>query len=92
MAILKNKLRQMRTFNLEAPYFVKRAGVTPYGKPETLTMLALEKKEVDDAVLACAEIKSAIRAGTLRVIEAPKPVAVEAAPERTVRSVDGDDL
>lgn len=92
--ILKNKLRQMRTFNLEAPFFVKRSTVTPYGKPETLTLLALEKKEVEEAVLACAEIKSARNAGTLRVIEVqtPNPVAAEVAAEPEVRSEDGDDF
>jgi len=68
MVTLKNKQRRMRTFNLDAPFFVKRHGETLYGRPETLTLLALERREgVPDAVLACTEVKAAIGQGNLRV-------------------------
>lgn len=91
MATLKNKQRRMRTFNLDAPYFVKRHGETLHGRPETLTLLALERREgVDDAVLACTEVKAALAAGDLRVIAdraaEPEPaVAAKPAPRRTAR-------
>lgn len=91
MITLKNKLRRMRTFNLDAPFFVKRHGETLYGRPETLTLLALERREVEDAVLACTEIKAARDVGTLRVYPSvesasePEPIksAKESKPETT---------
>jgi len=76
MITLKNKQRRMRTFNLDAPFFVKRHGETLYGRPETLTLLALERREnVPDAVLSCTEIKAARDAGTLRVYASPEPTS-----------------
>lgn len=84
MITLKNKLRRMRAFNLDAPFFVKRHGETLYGRPETLTLLALERRvDLPDALLACTEIKTAIGQGNLRVYKqaepapAPEPETVE---------------
>lgn len=83
MVTLKNKLRRMRTFNLDAPFFVKRHGETLYGRAETLTLLSLERREgVLDAVLACTEIKAARDAGTLRVYPSPEPTSEPKAEEK----------
>lgn len=74
MVTLKNKQRRMRTFNLDAPFFVKRRDVTRIGKPETLTLLSLERREdLPDAILSCTEIKAARDAGTLRVCKPREP-------------------
>ena len=68
---LKNKRRQMAAFNLDAPFFVKNNNETPYGQPCALTFLALEKKEgLEDAVLSCTEIASALKRGDLIQIPA----------------------
>lgn len=78
MVTLKNKLRRMRTFNLDAPFFVKRRGETKYGRPETLTLLALERREgLPDAITSCTEIKAAIATSppTLRVYPSAKPAS-----------------
>jgi len=73
MLILKNKRRAMRVYNLDSPFFVKNQNETPFGKPCVLTFLALEKKEVDDAVKSCAEIQSALAIGDLRVLTPQTP-------------------
>jgi hypothetical protein len=71
---LKNKKRQTRTFNLEAPFFVKRPDQTPYGKAESVTFLALEKKEgLPDAILSCAEVDAALKSGDLRLLSQTNP-------------------
>lgn len=79
MVVLKNKTRQPQVFNLDAPFFIKNANETPFGQPCSLTFLALEKREVEDAVLACEEIKAAIAAKPrpiLRIVQGTvKPVA-----------------
>lgn len=76
MVTLKNKLRRMRVFNLDTPFFVKRRDVTQYGQPETLTLLALERREgVPDAVLSCTEVKAAIGQGNLRVYKQAEPAS-----------------
>ena len=79
MVTLKNKQRRMRTFNLDAPFFVKRRGETKYGRPETLTLLALERREgLPDAITSCTEIKAALATSppTLRVCKpSPKPAS-----------------
>lgn len=79
MVILKNKLRRMRVFNLDSRFHTARRDSTPPGKPETLTLFALERREVEDAVRACTEIKAALGASpqTLRVYEQPEPKAAE---------------
>ena len=83
MVTLKNKQRRMRTFNLDAPYFVKRHGETLYGRPETLTLLALERRKgLPDAITSCTEIKAARDAGTLRVYPSPEPTSEPKAEEK----------
>ena len=99
MVTLKNKQRRMRTFNLDAPYFVKRRNVTRIGKPETLTLLSLERREgLPDAITSCTEIKAALDARTLRDLSpkikpkaeektpAAKPTSKPAARQTSVRS------
>lgn len=61
MTRIYNCTRRTRTFNVEAC-------------PErTLTLAALERREVPDAALGCAEVAAALRAGTLRVLSSPQP-------------------
>lgn len=82
MKVLKNKLRQMRSFNLDSRFHSARTANTPPGRPEAITFLALERKGVEDAVLGCTEIKAALKAGTLRdVTPEPKAETKPAAPE-----------
>lgn len=69
MIVLKNKLRRLRSFNLDAPYFRERKGDNGKGHPESLTLLSLEKKECPDEVMECEQIQNALRAGTLRVLD-----------------------
>lgn len=84
MVTLKNKQRRMRTFNLDAPFFVKRHGETLYGRPETLTLLSLERREnLPDAITSCTEIKAARDAGTLRVYPSPEPASKPKAEEKS---------
>lgn len=70
---LKNLLRQARVFNLEAEYFRSQAGENGVGKPESLTLMPLEVREVPAQALECAEVKANLhpRRGrpTLRVVE-----------------------
>ncbi len=72
MVKLKNLSRRMRSFNLELPTFVNSQGTNGVGKPETLTMLAHEIKEVPAEALQCREIRSALNPSkgrpTLRVL------------------------
>lgn len=72
MAKLKNLKRRMRVFNLEHPAFTSVTGANGLGKPESLTLLPLEAKEVSTETLACREIAAALspKSGrpTLRVI------------------------
>ena len=72
MVTLKNKRRQMLVFNLDAPFFVKNRNETEWGKPCSTSFLALEEKEVHDAVLSCSEVKAAIAKGDLRVLKTAK--------------------
>jgi len=72
MAILKNKRRRLQTFNLDAPFFVKNRNETLWGKPCSMTLLALEQKEVHDAVLSCTEVKTALAKGDLRELKPSK--------------------
>lgn len=70
---IKNLLRRMRVFNLEHPHFVNTTGEHPVGKPEAVTFLALEEKELPQEALQCREIKKALtrhpkRRPTLRVL------------------------
>lgn len=70
---LLNLQRRMRSFNLEHPTFVNQNAEHPVGKPESLTLLPRETKTVDEDVLLCREIKSALtprgrRRPTLRVV------------------------
>lgn len=90
MAVLKNKKRQPQVFNLDVPFFVKNRNETPFGKPCSLSFLALEKKEVDDAVLACPEVKAALADGRLRDLT---PVKAKADPvvELIASSFDDDE-
>lgn len=89
MAILKNKRRRIRVFNLDAPFFVKNRNETLWGKPCSLTLLALEQKEVHDAVLSCTEVKAALAKGDVRELKPSKEKqeTVSAAP-----SVGGSSL
>lgn len=72
MKQLRNLKRRMRVFNLEHPTFVNAAGEHPVGKPESLTLLPLEVREVHDDVLLCREVAKALRPivgrPTLRVV------------------------
>lgn len=79
MITLKNKKRQPAVFNLDAPFFVRNNNETPFGKPCTLTLLALEAKECDEAVLSCTEVKVAIDRGDVKVL--PKTATPAAKPE-----------
>lgn len=72
MPLLKNKTRQPLVFNLDTTFHVGNRNETPVGKPCTLSFLALEKKEVDDAVLSCGVVKAALQNGTLRDVTPPK--------------------
>ncbi len=69
---LLNLKRAMRSFNLEHPDFLNVNGEHPVGKPETLTMLSRETKEVPEATLECREIRAALHPKkgrpTLRVL------------------------
>ena len=69
---LKNLLRRTRAFNLEHPHFVNANGEHPVGKPETLTLLPLEVRDVPEETLQCREIRACLRPPkgrpTLRVI------------------------
>lgn len=58
---LQNKTREMLVFNLEHADFVEQEGENGVGKPESLTFLPRETKEVDETVLECAEVASALR-------------------------------
>ena len=73
MKKLMNLKRQMRVFNLDHPAFLLIEGDHPVGKPETLTLLAREVREVPDEALLCREIRGALnpRKGrpTLRVLD-----------------------
>jgi hypothetical protein len=74
MVTLKNKRRQMASYNLDAPFFTKNANETPLGQPCAITFLALEKKaELNDAVLSCTEVASALARGDLIVLAQTKP-------------------
>lgn len=88
MAILKNKTRQPQVFNLDAPFFVKNANETPYGRSCSLTLMALEKREVHDAVLACEEIKCALAKNppVLRLLKAPEMPTVIPKPAKTTKT------
>lgn len=79
MITLKNKKRQPQVFNLDAPFFVKNHNETPFGQPCALTLLALEAKECDEAVLSCTEVKSAIDRGDVKVL--PKTATPAVKPE-----------
>lgn len=72
MVRIKNLKRRMRSFNLEHPTFTKAVGSNGQGKPESLTLLALQIKEVHEDVLKCVEIRNALAPKngrpTLRVI------------------------
>jgi len=72
MAKLKNLLRRTRSFNLEHPHFVNQNGEHPVGKPEALTLLPLEARDVPEEALLCREIKAWLRPSmgraTLRVL------------------------
>lgn len=72
MAKLRNLKKRIRVFNLEHPTFLNRKGEHPVGKPETLTLLPLEVREVEEDVLTCVEVKNALnpKVGrpTLRVV------------------------
>jgi len=72
MAQLKNLLRRTRAFNLEHPTFLNLAGENGVGKPEALTLLPRETKTVHADVLACVEVRNALRPSkgrpTLRVM------------------------
>jgi hypothetical protein len=72
MAKLKNLTRRIRSFNLEHPTFVNQQGANGLGKPEALTLLPLEVKEVHADALICREIKGALNPlkgrPTLRVL------------------------
>lgn len=61
MVKLQNLQRRMRVFNLEHPTFVQAAGLNGVGKPESLTLLPRETKEVHPDVLLCVEVKAALR-------------------------------
>jgi len=83
MITLKNKQRRMRTFNLDAPFFVKRHGDTLYGRAEVLTLLSLERREgLPDAITGCTEIKAAVDSGNLRVYPSPEPASEPKAKEK----------
>ncbi len=87
MVILKNKTRQMKVYNLDAPFFVRNQNETKWGQPCAVTFLALEEKELHDAVLACAEIEEAMRKGDLRLLsqtveKKEEPPKVMAAPSK----------
>lgn len=73
MVKLKNLLRRMRVFNLEHPRFMNENAEHPVGKPESLTLLAREVREVPPEALECREIKAGLypKKGrpTLRVIQ-----------------------
>ena len=60
MKNLMNLKRQMRVFNLDHPSFLLTEGEHAVGKPETLTLLAREVKEVPDEALECREIRGAL--------------------------------
>lgn len=60
---LLNATSRTRVFNLEAPFFRARNG----GRPEALSMVPRERADVPGQVLECAEVASAVAAGTLRV-------------------------
>lgn len=73
MKKLRNMLRRTRVFNLEHPYFLSQQGENGAGKPETLTLLPREVKDVPSQALECQEIKACLspkdgRRPTLRVI------------------------
>ena len=68
MAKLKNLTRRMRCFNLEHPTFLAQQGDNGTGKPETLTLLPLEVKEVHADVLECREVKFALNPSKGRAI------------------------
>lgn len=69
---LRNMKRRMRVFNLEHPTFLNKNGEHPAGRPEVLTLLPLEVKEVEEDVLQCVEVRKALRPlkgrPTLRVV------------------------
>ena len=60
MVMLRNLQRRMRVFNLEHPTFVNQEGDNGLGKPESLTLLPLEVRDVHEDMLSCVEIKSAL--------------------------------
>lgn len=72
MVKVRNLLRRMRVFNLEHPHFTSTQGENGLGKPETLTMLAHEVRELPEEVLECREVKAALKPKkgrpTLRVV------------------------
>jgi len=72
MAKLKNLTRRIRSFNLEHPAFVNAQGDNGVGKPESLTMMPLEAKDVPDEALECREIRACLKPSkghpTLRVL------------------------
>ena len=69
---LRNMKRRLRSFNLEHPTFKNDGAKTAVGKPESITFLPLETKDVHPDVLECREVAAALRpkAGrpTLRVV------------------------
>jgi len=80
MKTLKNKTRQPQVFNLDSPFHVGNANDTPFGKPCVISFLALERKEVDDSVVSCDSVKSALSKDILRDVTRP----VKAAAKRVV--------
>lgn len=58
---LKNLKRQMRVFNLEHPTFLNQEGEHPVGRPETLTMLSRETRDVHPDTTSCVEVAAALR-------------------------------
>lgn len=75
MSVLKNKTRHPQVFNLDAPFFVGNRNETAAGKPCSISFLALEKKEVDDAVVSCDSVKTALSKGILRDLTPKKKAA-----------------
>lgn len=65
---IKNLLRQMQVFNLEHPTFLNAPGEHGVGKPDSLTFLAREEKEVHADTARCAEVASALKRKTLRIV------------------------
>lgn len=73
MIKLRNLQRRMRCFNLEHPTFKNAPGNNGAGKPEAMTMLALETVDVHEDTLLCREVKAALNPSkgrpTLRVLK-----------------------